>query len=48
MNEIFIWIAGRMILTGQPKVPGERAVSMPLCYHKSHMDRRGIKPGPPR
>jgi hypothetical protein len=31
MNEIFVWIAGRMILTGQTKVPGERAVSMPLC-----------------
>jgi len=31
MNEIFAWITGRMILTGQTKVPGERAVSVPLC-----------------
>jgi hypothetical protein len=31
MNEIFVWIVGRMILTGQTKAPGERAVYMPLC-----------------
>jgi len=41
------WNIGRRVLTGKSETPGETLSPCQFVHHKSHMDWRGIEPGPP-